>query len=189
MHFGRLEGISLSFHEVHQDNLSSKLLKTNRRASSSKRTRHINIRYFFVANVIKRKHLKLKYCPTDKMIGDFFTKPVGGAKFRRFCNIIMNISHDEYGPVDVDELMALHNAKIQKRFKMIEHLKNGSESESTTSKENKMSADMNSQECVGDMRSRYMRSNVMWGAVRGAHNKRNNSVQARTRTYTQVVAE
>ena len=65
----------------------------------------------------------------------------------------MNISHDEYGPVDVDKLMALHNAKIQKRFKMIEHLKNESESESTTSKENKMLADINSQECVGDMRS------------------------------------
>ena len=108
----------------------------------------MNIRYFFVADVIERKHLTLKYCPTDKMIGDFFTTPVGGAKFRQFCNIIMNISHDEYGPVDVDELMALHNAKIQKRFKMIEHLENGSESESTTSKENKMSADMNSQDVL-----------------------------------------
>ena len=43
----------------------------------------------------------------------------------------MNISHDEYGPVDVDELMALHNTKIQKRFEMIEHLENESESVST----------------------------------------------------------
>ena len=85
--------------------------------------------------------------------------------------------------------MALHNAKIQKRFKMIEHLENGSESESPTSKENKMLANMNSQECVGDMRSRYRRSNVMWGAVKGAHNKHNNSVQVHTRTYAQVVAE
>ena len=101
----------------------------------------------------------------------------------------MNISHDEYGLVDVDELIALYNAKILKRFKMTEHLENGSESESTTSKENEMSADMNSQECVGDMRSRYRRSNVMWGAVRGAHNKRNNCVQSHTRTYAQVLAE
>ena len=101
----------------------------------------------------------------------------------------MNISHDEYGPVDVDELMTLYNAKIQKRFKMIEHVENGSESESTTSKENKMSADMNSQECVGDMRSRYRRSNVIWGAVMEAHNKRNNRVQSHIRTYAQVVAE
>ena len=42
---------------------------------------------------------------------------------------------------------------------------------------------------VGDMRSWYMRSNEMWGAIRGAHNKRNNSVQAHTRTYAQVEAE
>ena len=43
------------------------------------------------------------------MIGIFFIKPVEGAKFWRFRNIIMKISHDEYGPVDVDELMAIHN--------------------------------------------------------------------------------
>ena len=149
----------------------------------------MSIRYFFVADVIERKHLTLKYCPTDEMIGDFFTKPVGGAKFRRFRNIIMNISHEEYGPVDVDKLMALHNAKIQKSFKMIEHIENRSESESTTSKENKTLADMNSQECVGDIRSRYRRSNVMWGASRGAHNKRNNRVHSHTCTYAQIVAE
>ena len=91
-YFMEAQGYPLKPSEVQQDNFSSKLMETNGRASSSKRTRHINIRYFFVANVIEQKHLTLKYCPTDKMIGDFFTKPVGGAKFRRFCNIIMNIS-------------------------------------------------------------------------------------------------
>jgi hypothetical protein len=49
------------------------------------------------------------YCPTDERNGDFFRKPVGGAKFRCFYNIIMNISHNEYGPVDMDELTTIHN--------------------------------------------------------------------------------
>ena len=52
------------------------------------------------------------------MIGYFFTKPLGGAKFRRFRNIIMNINYDEFGPVDMDELMAIHHEKMQRRFKM-----------------------------------------------------------------------
>ena len=42
------------------------------------------------------------------MIGDFFTKPLGGSKFRRFRNIIMNCDHDDSGPVEMDELMKAH---------------------------------------------------------------------------------
>ena len=67
--------------KVHQDNLSGKQLKTNGRASSNKRMRHLNIRYFFIADVQKRQHFTIEYCLTDEMIGNFFTKPVGGAKF------------------------------------------------------------------------------------------------------------
>lgn len=67
---------------IHQDNQSSILLETNGRGSSSKHTRHMNIRYFFIADCVERQHVTIKYCPTDLMIGDFFTKPLGGAKFR-----------------------------------------------------------------------------------------------------------
>ena len=142
----------------------------------------MNIRYFFVADVIARNHIILEYCPTDEMIGDFFTKPVGGAKFRRFRNIIMNISHDEFGPVDVDELMALHNEKIQRRIKMSSHQENISQNELTTNMKEK-SAVKSSQECVGDVTSGSKRSNIMWATVRGAHKK------SHGRTYAEVTAE
>ena len=77
----------------------------------------MNIIYFFVGDVQKHQDITIEYCPTDEMIGDFFTKPVEGAKFWRFRNIIMNSSHDEYGPVDVDELMAIHNEKNDKEVR------------------------------------------------------------------------
>ncbi len=73
----------------------------------------MNIRYFFVANVKSRNHITIKYCPTDEMISDFFTKLVGEMKFQRFRNIFMNVSHGKYGPVDVDELLKIHNDKIK----------------------------------------------------------------------------
>ena len=75
------QGYPLKPSKLHQDNLSSKLLETNSRGSSSNRTRHMNIRYFFVADVCAHNEITLEYCPTDEMIGDFFTKPLGGAKF------------------------------------------------------------------------------------------------------------
>ena len=83
----------------------------------------MNIRYFFVVDVLQRQHITIAYCPTDEMIDDFFTKPVRGAKFCRFLNIIMNIIHDEYGPVDMDKLMTIHNEMMEKRFDMVQYWK------------------------------------------------------------------
>lgn len=143
-YFMEAQGYPLKPSVVHQDNQSAMLLEKNGIASSSKRTRHMNIRYFFVADVLERKEIALEYCPTDEMIGDFFTKPLGGAKFRRFRNIIMNISHDEYGPVDVDELMSIHQAKILKRIEF----KDNANDESSDVIDATSHPD-DSQECVG----------------------------------------
>jgi KUP system potassium uptake protein len=79
---------------IHQDNMSTMLLANNGRASSSKRTRHINIRYFFITDRIGRREIAVKYCPTDDMIADFYTKPLNGSKFRKFRNLIMNCGND-----------------------------------------------------------------------------------------------
>ena len=79
---------------IYQDNMSTMLLAKNGRASSSKRTKHINIRYFFVTDRIAKGDVSIKYCHTDRMIVDFFTKPLQGAKFRYFRNLILNVSDD-----------------------------------------------------------------------------------------------
>jgi hypothetical protein len=78
---------------VYQDNQSSILLEKNGRMSSGKRTRHINIPYFFVADRIKARELVVEYCPTGDMLADFFTKPLQGKAFKNFRDIIMNIDH------------------------------------------------------------------------------------------------
>jgi hypothetical protein len=51
---------------VHQDSKSAILLEENGRGSSSKRTRHINIQYFFVTDWIAGKDVTVKYCPTGE---------------------------------------------------------------------------------------------------------------------------
>jgi hypothetical protein len=76
---------------VYQYNQSSILLETNRKLSSGKQTRHINIRYFFVADRIKAKELMVEYCPTGDMLAGFLTKPLQGKMFKNFRDIIMNI--------------------------------------------------------------------------------------------------
>jgi hypothetical protein len=53
---------------LYQDNQSAILLEKNGKASSSKRTKHINIRYFFVTDRISNKELSVEWCPTKQMI-------------------------------------------------------------------------------------------------------------------------
>ena len=59
------------------------------RASSGQRTRHINIRYFFIKNRVESGELSIIYCPIDEMVVDFFTKPLQGKKFFKFRDLIL----------------------------------------------------------------------------------------------------
>jgi hypothetical protein len=67
------------------------LLETNGRAWSSKRTKHVNIRFYFVKDRIESGEVSLEHCPTEEMVADFFTKPLQGSTFIKLRNMIMNI--------------------------------------------------------------------------------------------------
>jgi hypothetical protein len=89
--FLKAQGYEVSENILYQDNKSSILLEKNGKASSSKRTRHISIRYFFVTDRIAKGELSIEWCPTADMIADFMTKPLQGATFRKFRDIVMGI--------------------------------------------------------------------------------------------------
>ena len=76
---------------LYQDNKSTILLEKNGRTSSSKRTKHINIRYFYIKDRVDKKDLRIEYCPTEEMIADFHTKPLQGSIFYTFRDVLMNI--------------------------------------------------------------------------------------------------
>ena len=76
---------------IYQDNTSAMLLETNGMESSSKRMRHINICYYFIKDCIDKQILKIEYCPTDDMIGDYPSKPLQGRKFKKHRKTMMNL--------------------------------------------------------------------------------------------------
>jgi hypothetical protein len=83
------QGYGIVENLILQDNKSSILLERNGRASSSKRTRHINIRYFFICDRVNMKEVRLRWCPTKEMVADFWTKPLQGSHFRKLRDYIM----------------------------------------------------------------------------------------------------
>ena len=43
--------------------------------SVKKGSKHIHIRYFFVVDKVANKEVKIMYCLTEKMIGNYSSKP------------------------------------------------------------------------------------------------------------------
>ena len=67
---------------IYQDNQSAIRLENNGKQSISKRTRHINIRYYFITDRIINQEASVEFFPTLDMIGDYFTKALQGYQFR-----------------------------------------------------------------------------------------------------------
>ena len=102
-HFLEAQGYNVTDNIVYQDNQSAMLLEKNGRGSSGKRTRHINIRYFFVTDKIVNKEVRVVYCPTEAMIADYFTKPLQGKLFRTMRYWIMNSVPEDENPGGTQE--------------------------------------------------------------------------------------
>ncbi len=88
-YFLMAQGYGVTQNLLLQDNQSSILLERNGRASSDKRTGHINIRYFFITDRVNMKEVEIEWRPTKEMVADFMNKPLHGSHFRRLCDLIM----------------------------------------------------------------------------------------------------
>jgi hypothetical protein len=73
---------------MYQDNMSAILLEKNGHKIAGKRSRHLNIRYFFIMDMKEQGQLKIEYCPTDKILGDYHTKPLHGTKMNNRSQIL-----------------------------------------------------------------------------------------------------
>ena len=94
--FIEAQGCDVGPATIYQDNQSAIKLEINGRGSSGKKTRHIDIRYFFIADVAAQGKARVEYCPTDEMLADFFTKPLQGSKFLKFRDTILNVQGSPY---------------------------------------------------------------------------------------------
>lgn len=90
-YFLQSQGYEMESTVVYQDNQSAMLLERNGKYSSGKRTRHINVRFFFITDRISSGEVDVQYCPSEQMLGDFFTKPLQGNKFFEFRRKILNL--------------------------------------------------------------------------------------------------
>jgi hypothetical protein len=71
-----------------QDNKATITLVTKGH-STSDRTRHVAIRYYWVHDLIARNQASVVYVPTHDMVADILTKPLQGVQFARLRDILL----------------------------------------------------------------------------------------------------
>ena len=98
LHFLKEQGYDLEENIILQDNQSAILMEKNGRNSCTGNSRHINVRYFFIKDRVENKEVIIKYCPTEVMLADFYTKALQGSLFNLFRDVIM-------GYKDISDLM------------------------------------------------------------------------------------
>ena len=82
--FMEAQGHHIDENIIYQDNKSAILLENNGRKSAGKRSRALNIRYFFITDQIEKGKIEIRYCPMEEMVADYHTKPLQGSKFVEF---------------------------------------------------------------------------------------------------------
>ena len=77
---------------IEQDNTSEIQLERNGWKSSSKRTKHINIQYFYITDRLKAGDIHIIiYKPTGDMERDYLIKALQGKLFHTHCKTLMEL--------------------------------------------------------------------------------------------------
>ena len=112
-YFLKEQGHMIQDNFIYQYNQSAIRLEKNGKQYISKRTRHINIRYYFITYRIMKQEASVEFCPTFDMIGDYFTKALKGSKFCRFGNIVLGIHEDDIPAYNASGIALLEERKLK----------------------------------------------------------------------------
>ena len=144
------QGYKLNSNIFYQDNESAIKMEKNGRDSAGNRSRHINIRYFFIKDILRREGITVQHCPTERMVADFLTKPVQGTLFKTFRDIIMGIK-----PFPMEERVEKVRISIGKDDDKRGYQKGGE------NKENSTRGDTEKRGNVSDKRGRTKKDNLV----------------------------
>ena len=79
-------GLSQDTMVVYCDN--SNAIDISKNPVKHSRTKHIEIRYHFIRDLVERKVVVLEYIPTDRQNANIFTKPLDRSKFESLRQVI-----------------------------------------------------------------------------------------------------
>ena len=173
LHLILAQGYGVEHVELFQDNISAQMLETNGSFSSSKKTKHIKAKFFFIKDRIEDGEIKVVDCPTESMWADIMTKPLQGMPFKVQRSKLMNCA------VDYSEEDEPTKSREQQEKKAKQLPKPSNKQKTLAGRRHSLHLGKPSQECVGDRpfsrvlggKARLVggntRGNGAWRRVRG----------------------
>jgi len=70
-----------------------------------------------VTDQVKKVYVKIAYCPTENVLGDFFTKPLQGSVFKNMCKIILNMPDDVNDNTGQRSMLGINKKTVSKKAK------------------------------------------------------------------------
>lgn len=86
------QGYDMAAIPIGEDNKSVMAI-LERKTHGMARTRHINVRYFFVLDRVECGEVSVVYVPTEDMLADLMTKPVTGRQFQSLRERLLGNGH------------------------------------------------------------------------------------------------
>ena len=95
LYFLRAQGYEVENVQLFQDNISTQMLEVNGKFSSSRKTKHIRAKFFFIKDRVDAGDIRVIDCPTEVMWADGQSKPLQeGRLFRQMRAKLMNCAED-----------------------------------------------------------------------------------------------
>lgn len=79
-------GIATGTFTIYEDNVPCISIAEEPR--EHQRSKHIDIKYMFLRDMIQAKKLRVKYVPTSEQLADIFTKPLGRQQFEKILEFL-----------------------------------------------------------------------------------------------------
>ena len=109
------QGYEMDMSLLYQDNMSVILLEINERASSSKHTKHIKVKYYLIKDKMGQGEITIKHCQTKQMWTHINTKPKQGLVFCVFRGHTKDVPV-EYRDADYESKMPLSPKMLMPLF-------------------------------------------------------------------------
>ena len=88
-------------------------MENSGRRSSIKRTRHINIRYYFITDRITKEDKFVEFFPNLDIIGDYFIKALQESQFFPFSNFVLGIHEYDIPSFNASKRALVEEQKIK----------------------------------------------------------------------------
>jgi len=85
-----------------------------------------------VTDQVKKGYVKIAYCPTENMLGDFFTKPLQGSVFKNMRKLILNMPDDANGSISHRSVLGIDKRAISSNERSGENAKKAPAEENRT---------------------------------------------------------